>query len=165
MAAAPLEASVQVKTSTSSTGSAALITSSVVRNYRFQGNFKGPIKDWVEDNAKALLENRRDIGTQGLWTVMGAWVTDECAIKMTSGESQEIDVSFDLGATGIGKLGAGAGAFDKLKREGWWTYPKNEVLTGSSSKIDYRILMIRRKARATSFRLRELNTRFGLSTR
>ncbi|KAL2835847.1 hypothetical protein BJX68DRAFT_273698 [Aspergillus pseudodeflectus] len=61
---------------------------------------------------------------------MGAWVTDECAIKMTSGKSQEIDLSFDLGATGIGKLGVGAGAFDKLKREGWWTYPKNEKSEG-----------------------------------
>ncbi|KAL3430171.1 hypothetical protein BDV09DRAFT_199891 [Aspergillus tetrazonus] len=130
MAAAPLDASVQVKTSSSSTGSAALVTSSVVRNHRFQGDFKGPIKDWIEDNAKALLEKRRDIETQGLWAVMGAWVTDECAIKMTSGENQEVDVSFDLGATGIGKLGAGAGAFDKLKREGWWTYPKNEKSQG-----------------------------------
>ncbi|RAK83091.1 hypothetical protein BO79DRAFT_205464 [Aspergillus costaricaensis CBS 115574] len=130
IAAAPVEASVQVKTNSSTTGSAALITSSVVRNYRFQGDFKGPIKDWVEDNAKALVERRSDIETQGLWAVMGAWVTDECAIKMTSGKNQEIDVSFDLGATGIGKLGAGAGAFDKLKREGWWTYPKNEKSQG-----------------------------------
>ncbi|BCS04198.1 uncharacterized protein AKAW2_71076S [Aspergillus luchuensis] len=130
IAAAPVEASVQVKTNSSTTGSAALITSSVVRNYRFQGDFKGPVKDWVENNAKALVERRSDIETQGLWAVMGAWVTDECAIKMTSGKNQEIDVSFDLGATGIGKLGAGAGAFDKLKREGWWTYPKNEKSQG-----------------------------------
>ncbi len=132
MAAAPVDASVQVKTSSSTTGSAALITSSLVQNHRFQGDFKGPIKDWVEDNAKTLVEKRSDIEKQGLWAVMGAWVTDECAIKMTSGKSQEIDLSFDLGATGIGKLGAGVGASDKLKREGWWTYPKNEVCAGCS---------------------------------
>ncbi|OJI84628.1 hypothetical protein ASPTUDRAFT_172628 [Aspergillus tubingensis CBS 134.48] len=155
IAAAPVEASVQVKTSSSTTGSAALITSSVVRNYRFQGDFKGPIKDWVEDNAKALVERRSDIETQGLWAVMGAWVTDECAIKMTSGKGQEIDVSFDLGATGIGKLGAGAGAFDKLKREGWWTYPKNEKSQGyvvSFAGVEYSLRSLH-KLRSTPLKV------------
>ncbi|RAH56626.1 hypothetical protein BO85DRAFT_488806 [Aspergillus piperis CBS 112811] len=155
IAAAPVEASVQVKTSSSTTGSAALITSSVVRNYRFQGDFKGPIKGWVEDNAKALVERRSDIETQGLWAVMGAWVTDECAIKMTSGKNQEIDVSFDLGATGIGKLGAGAGAFDKLKREGWWTYPKNEKSQGyvvSFAGVEYSLRSLH-KLRSTPLKL------------
>ncbi|GKZ39262.1 hypothetical protein AbraIFM66950_012185 [Aspergillus brasiliensis] len=155
IAAAPVETSVQVKTSSSTTGSAALITSSVVRNYRFHGDFKGPIKEWVEDNAKALVERRSDIETQGLWAVMGAWVTDECAIKMTSGKGQEIDVSFDLGATGIGKLGAGAGAFDKLKREGWWTYPKNEKSQGyvvSFAGVEYSLRSLH-KLRSTPLKV------------
>ncbi|PYH64573.1 uncharacterized protein BO88DRAFT_447029 [Aspergillus vadensis CBS 113365] len=117
-AAAPVKASVQVKTSSSTTDGAALITSSV-----------------MEDNTKTLIERRSDIETQRLWTVMGAWITDKCAIKITSGKDQEIDVSFNLGATGIRKLGAGAGAFNKLKQEGWWIYSKNKIFPDCSSTI------------------------------
>ncbi|OJJ01856.1 hypothetical protein ASPVEDRAFT_83380 [Aspergillus versicolor CBS 583.65] len=164
MAAAPVEASAQVKTSSSETGSAALITSSVVRNHRFQGDFKGPIKVWVEDNAKTLVDKRSDIATQGLWTIMGVWVTDECAVKMTSGKSQEIDVSFDLGATGIGKLGAGVGASEKLKREGWWTYPKNEKSEGyvvSFAGVEYNV---RHFSRLRSTPLKVFNETISLPT-
>lgn len=127
LAAAPVEASLQVKAKNSKTGNASLITSSVVRNHRFDTNFKSPMMKWVEDNAKEILDSRRDIKSQGLWVVMGAWVTDEAAVKMNTGENQDIDVSMDLGATGIGKLGSSVGVFDSLQREGWWTYGKDEV--------------------------------------
>ncbi|KAK5806886.1 hypothetical protein VI817_001144 [Penicillium citrinum] len=130
MAAAPVEASLQVKAKKSKTGSASLITSSTVRNHRFDRNFKGPMMDWVESNAQDILASCRDIKSQGLWIVMSAWVTDEAAVKMSSGENQDIDVSMDLGATGIGKLGTSVGVFDKLQREGWWTYDKDEKTQG-----------------------------------
>lgn len=35
-------------------------------------------------------------------------------MKMSSGENQDVDVSMDLGAIGIGKLGTSIGIFDKL---------------------------------------------------
>lgn len=126
MAAAPVEASVQVKTKNTSTGSAALVTPSVVRNHKFQGPFKDQIMDWIEDNAPKL-HSRRQVRERGLWAIMSAWVTDECAVKMTSGKTRDIDLSFDLGATGIGKAGSGIGVFDKLKREDWQVYSPDEV--------------------------------------
>lgn len=128
MAAAPVEGSLQVKAKKSKTGSASLVTSSTVRNHRFDSNFKDPMVDWVNNNAQKLLASRRDIKSQGLWIVMSAFVTDEAAVKMNSGENRDIDVSMDLGATGIGKLGTSVGVFDKLQREGWWTYEKDEVI-------------------------------------
>ncbi|KAJ5655418.1 hypothetical protein N7507_007368 [Penicillium longicatenatum] len=131
MAAAPIDVSAQMKHKTSSTGSAALITGSVVRYYKLKDPFKFQIMDWVDENGAEFIKSRRqrhEIRERGLFVIMAIWVTDECAVKLTTGESSEVDLSLDLGATGIGKIGGGIGAFDKLKREDWRTYTPKQVI-------------------------------------
>ncbi|KAB8259381.1 hypothetical protein BDV32DRAFT_150496 [Aspergillus pseudonomiae] len=134
MAAAPAEASVQVKVSNSSTGSAALITRSEVQKHGISGHAKHRMIDWVTDNTTELLEHpdfgRELKGKKELWTVAATWVTKECAIKLASGKKQDLDLSFDVGATGIGKLGGGIGVFEQLKREGCQSYPPVENSKG-----------------------------------
>ncbi|GAB1200973.1 hypothetical protein APSETT444_010356 [Aspergillus pseudonomiae] len=132
MAAAPAEASVQVKVSNSSTGSAALITRSEVQKHGISGHAKHRMIDWVTDNTTELLEHpdfgRELKGKKELWAVAATWVTKECAIKLASGKKQDLDLSIDVGATGIGKLGGGIGVFEQLKREGCQSYPRVEPL-------------------------------------
>ncbi|OGM48929.1 hypothetical protein ABOM_003119 [Aspergillus bombycis] len=122
MAAAPVDASVQVKLSNSKTGSAALVTGSEVQKHGISGHPKYRMIDWVTANTTELLEHR-DFGRElkqkkELWAVAITWVTKECATNVTKGKKQEIDLSLDVGATGIGKVGGGIGLFEKLKSEG-----------------------------------------------
>ncbi|KNG90624.1 hypothetical protein ANOM_001344 [Aspergillus nomiae NRRL 13137] len=118
MAAAPAEASVQVK----------------VQKHGISGHAKYRMIDWVTDNTTELLEHP-DFGRalkqkEELWVVAATWVTKECAIKLASGKKQDLDLSFDVGATGIGKLGSGIGVFEQLKREGCRSYPPVENSKG-----------------------------------
>ncbi|KAK1144300.1 hypothetical protein N8T08_005714 [Aspergillus melleus] len=106
MAAAPVDVSVQMKRNTSSTGSAALITGSAVRKHKLKNPFKHEMMDWVDENAAEIIKPRRrrhEIRDRGLFVIMAVWVTDECAVKLTTGKKSDVDLSLDLGATGIGK--------------------------------------------------------------
>jgi hypothetical protein len=151
MAAAPVDVSAQIKRSTSSTGSAGLIAGSVVRKYKLKNPFKHRIMDWVDENAAEIIKPRRlrhEIRDRGLFVIMAVWVTDECAVKLTTGKNRDIDLSMDLGATGIGKIGGGIGAYDKLSRENWSTYPAEKAKNGyvvSFAGVEYSLKMFAKK--------------------
>ncbi|KAH8428452.1 uncharacterized protein LDX57_006151 [Aspergillus melleus] len=151
MAAAPVDVSVQMKRNTSSTGSAALITGSAVRKYKLKNPFKHEMMDWVDENAAEIIKPRRrrhEIRDRGLFVIMAVWVTDECAVKLTTGKKSDVDLSLDLGATGIGKVGGGIGAYDKLSRENWSTYPPDKTKNGyvvSFAGVEYSLKWLAKK--------------------
>ncbi|KAI9035331.1 uncharacterized protein KD926_003721 [Aspergillus affinis] len=151
MAAAPVDVSAQMKRNSSSTGSAALITNSVVRKHKLKNPFKHEIMDWVDENAAEIIKPRRrrhEIKNRGLFVIMAVWVTDECAIKLTTEKNRDVDFSLDLGATGIGKVGGGIGAYDKLSRENWATYPPNKTKNGyvvSFAGVEYSLKWLAKK--------------------
>ncbi|KAL3470377.1 hypothetical protein BJX99DRAFT_239683 [Aspergillus californicus] len=128
MTAAPVDVSGQAKNKSSSTGKAALITESVVKYEKFKAPFQTPIQAWVKENARALVQSdySAEIREFGLWAIQATWVTQECAITMTSGKSRDTNVGLDVGVTGIGKAGAGAGSIAKSNNEGWTTYQATE---------------------------------------
>lgn len=91
--------------------------------------FDKPVATWASENAQALLDSdfAPNIAKNGIWIIQHTWVTDECAINVTNSSDKEIEVGLDIAATGIVKVGAGGGTFDKLKNEGWTTYQSEGV--------------------------------------
>ncbi|KAL6229366.1 hypothetical protein BDW75DRAFT_245798 [Aspergillus navahoensis] len=98
MAAAPVDISGEGKYKTSSTAKAALITGSVVKHEKFKSPFGPPIQAWVKDNGNRLVKGDfgEDIGKYGLWAIQATWITQECAITMTSGRSHDINLGLAL---------------------------------------------------------------------
>ncbi|KAJ5776446.1 uncharacterized protein N7511_001457 [Penicillium nucicola] len=129
----PAEASVDVKYKKGSAGQAALIASGLVNYEAFLGPFKDSTKQWIAANGRKIIEEHGSAAKEnGLWAIKGVYFTDECAIKMTTSSDQDIDVGADIGATGFGKLGGGAGSLEKLKSKSWTTCP---AVPGSKGQV------------------------------
>ncbi|CAP91543.1 hypothetical protein E8E15_011562 [Penicillium rubens] len=128
LSAAPVDVSAEAKNKSGSSGQAALITESAVRHETLEAPFQGPIQKWVEKNAKALVDSDygEDVATYGLWAIQAAWVTKECAITLNSAKNREANLGFDVGATGLGKVGASGGSLAKLEQKGWTAYEAKE---------------------------------------
>ncbi|KAJ5691881.1 hypothetical protein N7462_001304 [Penicillium macrosclerotiorum] len=128
LSAAPVDVSANAKNKSSTTGKAALITTGIVKNERFSGPVGPYIGGWVKKNAKTLVNG--DFGDYikeyGLWAIHTTWSTSECAITMTSGHSRDTSAGLDVGATGMGKVGASGSSLQKLEAEGWRTYKAEE---------------------------------------
>lgn len=124
----PVEGSGEMKYKTGSNGKAALIADGMVKIESYTHPFGMSIPDWVRDNADRLIEDCGDLAREhGLIAVQSVWITDSCAITMSSGSNRDIDSALDVGATALGKLGGGAAFIDKLSTEGWTTYKTEEV--------------------------------------
>ena len=120
----PIEGSVDVKHKKATTGSAALITSGLVKYESFTGAFNGSAEDWLKFNGQKIVEAHGPCAKDnGLWVIKGVYFTDECAIKMDTGSNLDIDVGADIGATGFGKLGGGTGSLKKLESRSYTTFP------------------------------------------
>ena len=133
MAGAPVDVSGEVKYKTGARGKAALMTGDVVKYEGFKDPFGDPVGDWVRENAGRLVNESKyggEIARYGLWGIKATWVTGECAIKMSSGSSRDVDTSFDVAATAMGKLGGGMGSLAKLESENWSVYSSEPVGLG-----------------------------------
>jgi hypothetical protein len=130
LTAVPVDVSINAKNKSGSTGKAALITTSVVKNERFAGGAGPSIAAWVKENAKALVKSKYgdDIKDYGLWAIHTTWSTPECAITMKSGYSRDTSAGMDVGGTGVGKIGASGSSLKRLESEGWRTYEAKEVI-------------------------------------
>ncbi|KAJ5914862.1 hypothetical protein N7504_003745 [Penicillium tannophilum] len=110
LSSAPIDVSAEAKNKWGKTGKAALITDdSVVVNEWLKAPCRDIITDWVEKNAKELVK--------------GEW---KCAITMESAHSRDTSGGFDVGATGIAKVGTNASSNSKTNSEGWRTYKATE---------------------------------------
>lgn len=124
----PVEGSGEMKYKTGSNGKAALVADGLVKMEHYPHPFGISIPEWARNNADALIEKSGKLAREhGLIAVQSVWITDSCAIKMSSGSNRDIDSALDVGATGLGKLGGGAAFIDKLSTEGWTTYKSEEV--------------------------------------
>lgn len=161
LAAAPVDASGNVSNKVGSTGKAALITTSMVKNEAFKGGVNGSIADWVKKNAKTLVKGRYgdDIKDYGLWAIHTTWSTPECAITMVSGHSRDTSAGVDVGGTGIGKVGASGSSLKKLEAEGWRVHEAKEVRQ-ILSQIKFRVLTLSRATRDSLSRTVELVSSF-----
>ncbi|KAJ5900097.1 hypothetical protein N7495_004841 [Penicillium taxi] len=122
-AGVPVEGSVDLKYKKGSSGKAAVVAKSVVKFEMYKEPFGMPIKEWVQENAKALLGDCKDnIEKYGLWAVQTVYIADECVITMNKGNSLDIDLGADVGATGFGKIGGGRALMEKLDSQGWSSY-------------------------------------------
>lgn len=130
LSSAPIDVSAEAKNKWGQTGKAALITDdSVVVNEWLKSPCRNIITDWVEKNAKKLVKGEwgSEIKDFGLWAIKKTWSTQECAIKMTSAHSRDTSGGFDVGATGIAKVGTNASSASKSNNEGWRTYKATDV--------------------------------------
>ncbi|OQD79366.1 hypothetical protein PENANT_c053G08892, partial [Penicillium antarcticum] len=74
-------------------------------------------------NAEKLFAKYKDAAKEyGIWAIQAVWITDACAITMSSGNNRDVDVALDVGATGFGKVGGGRALVEKLDSEGWTAY-------------------------------------------
>jgi hypothetical protein len=130
LTSAPIDVGANAKNKTGKSNKANLVTGSVVKHERLQAPFKSSVKDWIKENAKDLVQGdySEDIKEHGVWVVRATYVTQECAITMDSARSQEFGLGGEVGATGIGKLGASGSSLAKFKGAGWSTYTASEVL-------------------------------------
>lgn len=125
---APVEGSGELKYKTSSKGKAALIANGLVKIEKYVHPFGPPIQKWIQQNADRLLDECGNKAREhGLVAVQSVWMTDSCAITMSSGSGRDIDAALDVGATGFGKIGGGAAFIEKLSSEGWTTYDSKSV--------------------------------------
>lgn len=131
LSAAPVDVSAEAKNKWGQTGQAALITDeSVVLNEFLQTPCRDVITDWVKDNAQTLVKSREwgsYIKDYGLWAIKKTWSTQECAIKMMSAHNRDTSGGFDVGATGMGKVGTNGSSSSKSNNENWSTYKAEEV--------------------------------------
>lgn len=127
--AAPVDVEANAKNKSGSTGKAALITTEVVKNRKFTGQAGPSIAAWVKENAKTLVKSKYGdyIKQYGLWAIHTTWSTRECAITMESAHSRDTSAGLDVGATGVGKLGASGSSLKKLESKGWRTYEAKEA--------------------------------------
>ena len=58
----------------------------------------------MRENARALIEKRKEVLEHGLWIVTSTSSTDECAIGMTLQAGRSVDVGFKASAVGFGEL-------------------------------------------------------------
>lgn len=124
----PAEASGELKYKVGSKGKAALIADGLVKVEKYMFPFGPPIQNWVKENGDKLVEYCGDAAEKyGIWAVQSVWITDACAVTMTSSSNRDIDAALEVGATGLGKLGGGASFLEKLSNEGWTTYPAQPV--------------------------------------
>ncbi|KAJ5526291.1 hypothetical protein N7494_012941 [Penicillium frequentans] len=129
LSSAPIDVSAEAKNKWGQTGKAALITDdSVVVNEWLKAPCRDIITDWVEKNAKELVKGEWStyIKDFGLWAIKKTWSTQECAITMESAHSRDTSGGFDVGATGIAKVGTNASSNSKTNSEGWRTYKATE---------------------------------------
>lgn len=134
LTSAPIDVGGNAKSKTGKSNTANLVTGSVVKHERLQAPFKISVKDWINDNAKALVRGdySDDIKEHGVWVIRATYVTQECAITIDSARSQEYALGGELGATGLGKLGAGGSSLAKFKGAGWSTYTASEIISHKS---------------------------------
>ncbi|KAJ5351669.1 hypothetical protein N7452_000643 [Penicillium brevicompactum] len=119
----PAEANGELKYKTGLKGKAALVADGLVKREMYKHPFLPAIQMWVQENANRLIDECGDRArAHGLVAVQAVWVTDSCAITMSSGSDRDIDTALDVGATGFGKIGGGAAFIEKLESEGWTTY-------------------------------------------
>ncbi|KAJ6095654.1 hypothetical protein N7486_006400 [Penicillium sp. IBT 16267x] len=133
LSAAPIDVSAEAKNKWGQTGKAALITDdSVIVNEWLKAPCRDIITDWVEKNAKDLVNGEWGsyIKDFGLWSIKKTWSTQECAIKMTSAHSRDTSAGFDVGATGIAKVGTNGSSNSKSNNKGWRTYKATEAQKG-----------------------------------
>ncbi|KAJ5671699.1 hypothetical protein N7507_000826 [Penicillium longicatenatum] len=125
LSSAPIDVSAEAKNKWGNTGKAALITDdSVVVNEWLNTPCRDIITEWVEKNAKTLAsgEWRSYIKDYGLWAIKKTWATQECAITMRSAHNRDTSGGFDVGATGIAKVGTNGSSTSKSNNEGWRKY-------------------------------------------
>ncbi|KAJ5361625.1 hypothetical protein N7541_002469 [Penicillium brevicompactum] len=131
--AVPVEASGELKYKTGSKGKAALVADGLVKIEKYTHPFMPAIQKWVEENANKLVDECGESAREhGLVAVQAVWVTDSCAITMSSGSDRDIDTAVDVGATGFGKIGGGAAFIEKLESEGWTAYKSD---AGSKGRV------------------------------
>ncbi|KAJ5726598.1 uncharacterized protein N7483_007955 [Penicillium malachiteum] len=128
LSAAPVDVSAEAKNKWGQTGKAALIAEHVIIHERFRGPWGTPLKNWVKQNAKALVNSpwNEEIKKFGLWAINKTWSTQECKITMDSAYNRDTSGGFDVGATGVAKGGVNASSEAKNENQGWTTFKASE---------------------------------------
>lgn len=118
----PLNASIQIKYTTSSSFGAVLVTAPPIVHTAFY--YQSPFSQWISDNAPALLsgEHKDDIKKYGLVVVTQAYSTSKCALTAWTEGKGEAFLGFNAEAPGVGKADPNGGWYEGNSASGWVGY-------------------------------------------
>lgn len=106
--------------STTKVTGAILLTSAPITYERY---FHASLfKNWVKQNALAILAGWPEVKKHDLWVVTSTFSTKKCAINMWNGHGKGVKVGFTSDVLGIGSAGPSGDWLRSQTDEGWSEY-------------------------------------------
>lgn len=117
----PLAAGSCFRFETGESAGAVLLTNGAVTHRRYL--YEAPFRNWVSENAKAILRERPEVADYGLWVVTSTWTAAEASINCWHSQQKAVDVGFNIEVVEIGEL-APKGQWQHAESADGWTHFK-----------------------------------------
>jgi hypothetical protein len=116
----PVSAAAVYRYQSSTSNGAILMTSPPVVRQRYF--YESPFRQWVQDNALRILEQRPEVRDHGLWIVTSTYGTKNCSLNVWSGRQKEVMLGFSAKDVSGGEVGPAAQWYEAASDSDWSRY-------------------------------------------